>query len=90
MNDLDYKLKEPPTPTANNCMIVGTPHDDYNTMIVGSFKAWLGNMPVTIETLDAVATESELLTSYFHRTSVEDIDEVSSSENDTSDSDWQP
>lgn len=90
MNDLDYKLKEPPTRTANNCMIVGTPHDDYNTMTVGSFKAWLRNMPVTIETIEAIATETELLTSYFYRTSVEDIDEVSSSENDTSDSDWHP
>ena len=91
MNDLDHGLEEPPSHTANNCVIVGMPFGDVNTMTVGYFKDWLRNSPVRIETIDALPIGIELLTSYLYRCAVEDLHDDASSENDrASDSDWEP
>ena len=91
MNDLDHGLEEPPTHTANNCIIVGMPFDEINTMTVGYFKDWLRNSPVRIETIDALASGVELLTSYLYRCTVQNLNDDASSDNDrASDSDWEP
>ena len=91
MNDLDYLMKEPPTKTMNNCVIVGAPHGDVDTMTVVQFKEWLKNIPVRIETLVEVQPGIELVTSYLYRCAVTEIEDDESSNNEhTSDSDWEP
>ena len=91
MNDLDYLMKEPPTKTMNNCVIVGAPHGDVDTMTVVQFNAWLKNIPVRIETLVEVQPGIELVTSYLCRCAVTEIEDDESSNNEhTSDSDWEP
>ena len=91
MNDLDYFLKEPPTKTMNNCVIVGSPHGDVESMTVTQFKQWLKNIPVRVETSVEVPADTELVTSYLYRCAVFEIDDEASSDNDrASDSDWEP
>ena len=91
MNDLDYSMNEPPTKTLNNCIIVGAPHGNVESMTVSEFKQWLNNVPVRVETLIEVPPGNELLTSYQYRCAVTMIEEEESSSNDhDSDSDWEP
>ena len=91
MNDLDYSMTEPPTKTLNNCVIVGAPHGNVESMTVSEFKHWLNNVPVRVETLIEVPPGNELLTSYQYRCAVTMIEEEESSSNDhDSDSDWEP
>ena len=77
--------------TLNNCVIVGAPHGDVDTMTVVQFKDWLKNIPVRIESLVEVQPGIELLTSYLYKFAVTEIEDDESSNNEhTSDSDWEP
>ena len=90
MNDLDFDAKAPPSRTLNNCMIVGFPFETENAT-VGDFKKWLKNAPVRIETIVAVPTGQELVTSYEYRCMVTELEDDASSNNDRdTDSDWEP
>ena len=91
MNDLDYGAEEPPSRTLNNCIIVGMPYGDEDTLTVADVKAWLKNNPVRVETVVAVPAGHELVTSYRYRCAEVDIEDNASSDNDrASDSDWEP
>ena len=90
MNDLDFDAKAPPSRTLNNCMIVGFPFETEHAT-VGDFKKWLKNAPVRIETIVAVPTGRELVTSYEYRRMVTELEDDASSNNDRdTDSDWEP